>query len=157
MELMITINTLTSFLNLKKAIEVIKGIVEIHDRKGIHMDVKPENVLIEIGDVEQIVKTYVKDDHLKEKNDDRNGRRRRRTLITGSQPLPSPLNASFSQSDLMNMPGSTQSLNKIMSDKQPSTPAKSMLESLGIQPEGTPNADPQKEREKTAYVNSCTA
>ena len=66
------------------------------------------------------MKTFVKDETPKkdEKEDNRNGRRRRRTLITGSQPLPSPLNASFSQADLMRFPGSTPgshtSLNQMM-------------------------------------------
>ena len=106
--------------------QVLLGLDYMHRECGIiHTDLKPENVLIEIGDVEQIVKTFVKEDPKGDKEGNPNGRRRRRTLITGSQPLPSPLNASFTSLDHFRLggnSGSHSSLNHMVTDtnsKQP--------------------------------------
>ncbi|KAL9125076.1 MAG: hypothetical protein Q9217_005670 [Psora testacea] len=166
--------------------QVLLGLDYMHRECGIiHTDLKPENVLIEIGDVEQIVKTFVKDEpKIDEKENNRNGRRRRRTLITGSQPLPSPLNVSFSSLDHLRFgsgaSGSHSSLSQMMSESPgnspigsqaipregaemsgtvvSATPPKSMKDMLGIKDGTASEASTQdsKHQEKTAENLSQT-
>lgn len=87
--------------------QVLLGLDYLHRECGIiHTDLKPENVLIEIGDVETIVKKLEQEEESKRQarakrraseghnlaDKERAGRRqRRRSVITGSRPLPSPL------------------------------------------------------------------
>ncbi len=96
--------------------QVCAGLDYLHRLCGIiHTDIKPENVLIEIGDVDKIIQMVEYEENEKRQrrisatstktngstngqNTARIGRSRRGSVITGSQPLPSPLRSHFNSS-----------------------------------------------------------
>jgi serine/threonine-protein kinase SRPK3 len=157
--------------------QVLLGLEYMHRECDIiHTDLKPENVLIEIGDVEEIVKTYVNTEEEKKGGSagsgsdqgDRNGRRRRRTLITGSQPLPSPISTSFAHrndelahviSSGVFKTSSQSSLSRLMNSARGSTNGSSDALSAAAAATAAAVGDQDKDaeanyksRERTAYV-----
>ncbi|KAF3219984.1 serine/threonine protein kinase, CMGC group [Orbilia oligospora] len=126
--------------------QVLLGLDYLHRECGIiHTDLKPENVLIEIGDVESIVR-LVEGDTAKVNGDKTkperpSNRRRRRTLITGSQPLPSPVATTFGSNPFFVPKSKTHSHSSL------STFMDSSDSSTHLDPESA-----NKAREKTAEL-----
>lgn len=78
--------------------QILLGLDYLHRECGvIHTDIKPENILIEIGDVEEVVRLMEEQENQQNmeagsRSKGRHGRHTRsRSVITGSRPLPSPL------------------------------------------------------------------
>ncbi|KAI1750533.1 kinase-like domain-containing protein [Xylaria castorea] len=137
-------------LVMQIAKQVLMGLDYLHRECGIiHTDLKPENVLIEIGDVEQVVQNVVKSE-ASDKENNRNGRRRRRTLITGSQPLPSPLNATFNRDNLFPSPKSHSSLNALLHDN--ATPITTPGEKQGQREKTADILTKEKKRKKSGAI-----
>lgn len=113
-------------------LQVLLGLDYMHRECGvIHTDLKPENVLIHVSDVERTVRKITASDS--DSTNEKPKRGRRHTLITGSQPLPSPISTTCS---------SRQEL-------WPSSPPRSP--SMSSQGEGKEGAK-RGAREKTAEV-----
>ncbi|KAF3916440.1 Phototropin-2 [Orbilia brochopaga] len=130
--------------------QVLLGLDYLHRECGIiHTDLKPENVLIEIGDVESIVRLVEGDTAKvngdKSKPERPSNRRRRRTLITGSQPLPSPVATTFGANPFF-VPKSKTHSHSSLSTFMDSTDS-SMQSSTHLDPESA-----NKAREKTADI-----
>ncbi|KAK6543333.1 serine/threonine protein kinase, CMGC group [Orbilia ellipsospora] len=126
--------------------QVLLGLDYLHRECGIiHTDLKPENVLIEIGDVESIVRLVEGDTAKvngdKSKPERPSNRRRRRTLITGSQPLPSPVATTFGSNPFFVPKSKTHSHSSL------STFMDSADSSTHLDPDSANNA-----REKTAEL-----
>lgn len=138
--------------------QVLLGLDYMHRECGIiHTDLKPENVLIEIGDVEKIVKTVVNEEKgasgaNNDNGDDRNSRRRRRTLITGSQPLPSPISTTFAHR-FHDEPGLKSNSQSSLSKLILSNTKNGNMESSPLRNYSEVDDEANyKAREKTAYV-----
>lgn len=86
--------------------QILLGLDYLHRECGIiHTDLKPENVLIAIDDVEEVAKAAADQTALEfSKSDPTKRRPRYSRIITGSQPLPSPASSIKNGSSFLNIP-----------------------------------------------------
>lgn len=107
----------------------------LHRQCGIiHTDIKPENVLLEIEDVEKVVEVVEAAAREKSRKkqvkpigiDGSGSRRRSITLITGSQPLPSPLRSKSNQN--FALPSVNHSFSSIHISGETDTPTNEELQ-----------------------------
>ena len=87
--------------------QILLGLDYLHRECGIiHTDLKPENVLIAIEDVEQVARAAANQTAEEMKKAAEPGKRRPRygRIITGSQPLPSPAAVNHHQKSFLDLP-----------------------------------------------------
>ncbi|CCG84252.1 protein of unknown function [Taphrina deformans PYCC 5710] len=94
--------------------QILLGLEYLHRECGIiHTDLKPENVLIAIDDVEAVARAAASQTAEEMKHTHEPGKRRPRfgRIITGSQPLPSPASVSpHAFSSFLNVPATNLNL-----------------------------------------------
>lgn len=154
--------------------QVLLGLDYLHRECGIiHTDLKPENVLIEIGDVELIVRKLEEEEEqirqVKAKrrasegnvaSGDRTGRRpRRRSVITGSRPLPSPLRSNTIGSGYLpdfSMSPAVGSDNESMINSTVNSTTSSAANSKAASRHRSLNADPIEGPLSTVSISTTT-
>lgn len=85
--------------------QILLGLDYLHRECGIiHTDIKPENVLLCVEDVERVARAVIEEDSKSNQSIPSSIRKYKTRVVTGSQPLPSPASGQTFPKSLLDLP-----------------------------------------------------